>query len=298
MNETTAKGYVRLAWPVLAYLLCWASGLHAQGQSQQQITPNSKELTFHTGTSLVLVDVFTLDQRTGLPLSNLKREDFQVFNDDQPVTVTTFDSGAHYDARPVALWMVTLCNMKDMVEWGSGSFLSKSSLFRPALDHLDTHDTLGVAHWSDNGEAAIDLPAGHDPDQALAALEKSLKVRDFNYPVCTAKLKDSPCRVGEHALQHMLQLILENANHAKPEPVAVIIFLYSDHSGMPAKEVEELIDSVLETSGLAFGIKNSSLPEWPTHWNNTNERGSIVHYLSEETGGQYFRVPEDLYATK
>ena len=297
MNETSAKGNARLAWSVLVCCLCWACGLHAQGQSHQPITTNNEDLTFHTGTSLVLVDVFTLDPKTGLPLNDLKREDFQLFNDGKPITLTTFDSGAHYDNRPVALWLVTLCNMKNMVEWGSGTFLGKSSLFRPALNHLDSHDTIGVAHWCDNGEAAIELPAGHDPDQALAALEKSLQQRDFSYPVCTAKLQDSPCRPGEHALQRMLQLVLNDAKHAKPEPVPVIIFLYSDHSGMPAKEVEELIDSVLETSGIAFGIKNSSLPEWPTHWSNTNERGSIVHYLSEETGGQYFRVPEDLYAT-
>jgi hypothetical protein len=242
------------------------------------------------------VDVFTLDPRTGLPLNNLKREDFQIFNDGKPVAIATFDSGALYDTRPVALWLVTLCNMPDMV-WGSGSFQGKGGLFRPALNHLDPHDAVGVAHWCDNGEAAIDLPPGHDPDQAVAALEKSLQPRDFNHPVCTARLEGSPCRAGELALQHMLHMVLENARQTKPEPVPVIVFLYSDHSGMPEREVEQLIDGVLETSGIAFGIKNSSQPEWPTHYFNTNERGSILHYLSEETGGEYFRVPEDLYAT-
>jgi hypothetical protein len=165
------------------------------------------------------------------------------------------------------------------------------------LNHLDPHDAVGVAHWCDNGEAAIDLPPGHDPDQAVAALEKSLQPRDFNHPLCTARLEDSPCRAGALALQHMLHMVLEKARQTKPEPVPVIVFLYSDHSGMPEKEVEQLIDGVLETSGIAFGVKNSSQPEWPTHYFNTNERGSILHYLSEESGGQYFRVPEDLYAT-
>jgi len=77
----------------------------------------------------------------------------------------------------------------------------------------------------------------------------------------------------------------------------VIVFLHSDHTGMPLKEVNELVDDVLETSGIVFGIKSNSPPEWPTHWNNTGEQGSILHYLSEETGGLYFRVPESLYAT-
>jgi hypothetical protein len=131
----------------------------------------------------------------------------------------------------------------------------------------------------------------------VAALEKSLHGRDFGYPVCSTKLENSPCRAGERALQHMLHLIFENAQQSKPERVPVIVFLHSDHTGMPGKEVDELITGVLETSGIVFGIKSRSQPEWPTHWNGTEERGSILHYLSQETGGQYFRVPEDLYAT-
>ena len=95
----------------------------------------------------------------------------------------------------------------------------------------------------------------------------------------------------------MLQLILENAHQTMPQPVPVIVFLHSDHTGMPLKEVNELVDDVLETSGIVFGIKSNSQPEWPTHWNNTGEQGSILHYLSEETGGMYFRAPENLYAT-
>jgi hypothetical protein len=296
MNPKSAKTMPLSVWPTLVWVLLCCGFAHSQSTPGGQKQPE-QEPTFRTGTSLVLVDVFTLDPKTGLPLNTLKREDFQVFDNGKRVPIVTFDSGAHYDTRPVALWLVTLCNMKDWGELGSGLFLGKSSLFRSALEHLDSHDSIGVAHWCDNGEAEIDLPHGHDAGKALAALEKSLDKRDFNHPVCSAQLENSLCRQGEHALQRMLQLILKNARDTKPGPVPVIIFLHSDHTGMPAKEVEELVDNVLETSGIVFGIKNSSLPEWPTHWNNTNERGSILHYLSDETGGQYFKTPEDLYAT-
>jgi hypothetical protein len=58
-----------------------------------------------------------------------------------------------------------------------------------------------------------------------------------------------------------------------------------------------IVDGVLETPGIVFGLKNASLPEWPSHWNNTNDPGSILHYRSEEIKGQYFRASEDLYPT-
>lgn len=278
-----------------ATLLLYGS-MQAQSQSSDDhAQAPDQTLTFHAGTSLVLLDVFTVDPKTGLPLNHLKREDFQVFDDGNPVPLVAFDSGSHYDTRPVALWLVPLCNMKDWGDLGSGLFASKSALFRPALDHLDKHDTVGVAHWCDNGESEIDLPPGHDPDAAIAALEKALRKRDLNVPICTAQLDKSPCRKGERALQKMLQLILQDAHNTKPQPVPVIVFLHSDHTGMPLKEVNELVDDVLETSGIVFGVKNSSQPEWPTHWYNTNEQGSILHYLSDETGGQYFRAPEKLY---
>ena len=83
--------------------------------------------------------------------------------------------------------------MKDWGDLGSGLFLGKTVLFRPALDHLDKHDTIGVAHWCDNGESEIDLPPTHDPDKALEAMQAALQKRDFNHPICTAQREASPC---------------------------------------------------------------------------------------------------------
>jgi hypothetical protein len=261
------------------------------GQSSNDQVP-----TFHASSSLVLLDVFTLNGKTGLPANDLRQEDFLVTDNGVPVSLVSFDSGARYDTRPVALWLVPQCNMKDWSDLGSGLFLGKSTLFRPALDHLDQHDTVGVAHWCDNGEAEIDLPPAHDPDNALRSVELALRKRDFKHPVCTGLVDTSPCRKGEHALQQTLELILENAHRTKPEPVPVIVFLHSDHDGMPVKEADHLVDDVLETSGIVFGIRSDALPEWPSFWQN-GERASVLLYLSEETGGMYFRVPESLYTT-
>ena len=90
-----------------------------------------------------------------------------------------FESVALYDARPVALWLVPLCNMKDWRDLGSGLFLGKTSLSDLHWHDLDKHDTIGVAHWCDNGESQIDFPPMHDPDKALEALQAALQQRDF-----------------------------------------------------------------------------------------------------------------------
>src|SRR5271169_2602348 len=140
MNRRSEKLMRLQIWAILGCVFLWCGLGHGQSDPKGQKQPE-QDLTFHTGSSLVLVDVFTLDPKTGLPLNTLKRDDFQVFDNGKPVPLATFDSGAHYDTRPVALWFVILCNMNDWGDLGSGLFLGKSALFRPALDHLDSHDS-------------------------------------------------------------------------------------------------------------------------------------------------------------
>src|SRR5689334_13115450 len=111
-------------------------------QDEQSNTP-----VFHAGTSLVLVDVIAQDRKTGIPLNSLRKEDFRLFDDKKEVSIGTFDSGAHFNTRPIALWFVVLCNEKNNGPHGeeaSGSFLGKEALFRPALDGLDKNDRVGV----------------------------------------------------------------------------------------------------------------------------------------------------------
>src|SRR3974377_2125264 len=206
-------------WAVL--LLCTLAGVLV-GQS----LPTSDQ-TLQTGASLVLLDVFTLDSKTGLPFNQLKREDFQV---------------------------------------------------------------------TDNGKL-VPLPT-HDIDQAIAATEKALQKRPFKNPSCDPKLPNraSACP-GERALREMMQKILQNTRDGKPERVPVIVFLYGDHSGMPEKAVDEMVDNVLATSGVVFGITDITIGPSQSHWNRSQERGAIIHYMVAETGGQYFAVPENLYGT-
>jgi hypothetical protein len=103
-------------YPTLAVLL--SAFAFAQNQSSNDQVP-----TFHASSSLVLLDVFTLNGKTGLPANDLRRKDFLVTDNGLPVSLVSFDSVAHYDTRPVVLWLVPQCNMKDWSDFGSGLFL-------------------------------------------------------------------------------------------------------------------------------------------------------------------------------
>ncbi|MGH9511270.1 MAG: tetratricopeptide repeat protein [Terriglobales bacterium] len=264
-----------------------ASSPDAAVPAKETAASTGRSPIFHTGTSLVLVDVLTQDSKTGLPLNELKKEDFRVLDNGHPVDIVTFDSGAHYGTRPIAVWFAMICNQKHWDEEGSGFMRGKAGLLRPALDHLDKRDTVGVAHWCDNGEEAIDLVPTTDRDAPMAMIEE-VQHRD---PTEVGN------RTGELSIQRMLRLILANAHTTKPEPLPVIVFLYGDHSGLPYNEIESVADDLLETSAFVYGINDGAISPNALPHNTLDEQNYVAHYLSVATAGQFFSVKPAMFAT-
>src|SRR5215472_8436245 len=90
--------------------------------------------------------------------------------------------------RPVQLWFVLLCNearhylrneqvgaemlnTKVKETLGSSFIKGKTDELRPALGHLKADETVGVAHWCDDGEAEIDAMPSADRDASLRAID-------------------------------------------------------------------------------------------------------------------------------
>jgi hypothetical protein len=253
--------------------------------------------SFRVSTSLVQVDVLAVDSRTGLPSPDLKKEDFQVFDNGDEVPVAAFASGAKFDTRPVALWLVVICNSPEATvpqALRSGSFIGRERLFRTALDDLEKRDRVGVAHWCDNGEALLDLRPSEDRDTAIAVLERTLK--PYRAPQAS--------RVGELTLQNLVRLVIAEALLADPQQLPVLVFLHSDYTGMPPHELDSLTRDFLRTSGIVFGIKNDRWESSEEPMGQVDglgffangERGRVLHYLAEVTGGHYFKVSESQYA--
>jgi hypothetical protein len=229
----------------------------------------------------VLVDVTALTH--GLPDKTLKRDDFQLFDDDRPVPIMTFDSGAQSTTRPLALWFVVQCNMQAWLKEGSALFSGQVNALKPALKFVDDQDSLAVAHWCDNGDSRVDLLPTKDAELATTTLEQVL---------APARDAGPTGRPGELALQKTLQLIVDATRSLVPQPVPVIIFLYGDYSAMPRDEANHFIDELLETSAIAYGMKDRRSP---SPWFIFDEQKAIAHYIATETGGQYLTVTPEGY---
>jgi hypothetical protein len=274
---------------ILAFaLLLLQGGLATPSGVAQEVSsvthaPYSPEFTFRSSSNLVLVDVVALNARNGLPDNTLKRDDFQVFDNDHPVSIKAFDKQAQ--TRPLALWFVVQCNMQNSETDGSGFFRGQIGLFKPALKNLDRQDMVAVAHWCDNGDSKLDLLPTSNVEEAATSLEQVL-APTFN--------PDDHDRPGELALEKTLQLIVDATRPLAPERVPVVIFLYGDHSGMPRSEADRLIDELLETSAVAYGLKDRRSPGI---WFLPGEQKEIAHYIATETGGQYLPVTPETYAT-
>jgi hypothetical protein len=269
---------------VFVLLLLQGSLLTSSGAGQQ-IPPatRSPDITFHSSSNLVLVEVIALNGTTGLPDKGLTRDDFQVFDNGRPVSIATFDTGTQ--TRPLALWFVVQCNMQGWEKEGSGLFAGQGSLFKPALKHLDNQDRVAVAHWCDDGQSKLDLLPTSNVEEATTSLEQVLT---------SGPSPKDHSRTGELALQKTLQLIIDETHSLLPEPLPVVIFLYGDYSGMPKSEANYLVDEFLETSVIAYGLKDRRSPGIGWLW---GEQGAVANYIATETGGQYLSVTPETYAT-
>ena len=265
----------------ICFLVAGAKFSKAQQNSSDPQTPS-----FRVQSSLVLVDVMSQDPKSGLPIRDFKKDDFRLFDNEHEVPISTFDAGARYDTRPITLWLVVICNESGLPKFGaSAEFLGQELLFRPALDQLETHDRIGVAHWCDNGDSHLDLQPTEDHDKAIQELGETLK------PIPFEGGGSATDEAGEQAFRKLVRLIIRDAYNRNPRPLPVIVFLHGDHTGQPHRDLNKLVDDFLETSGIVFGIKDYRAP----NLHLIGEQSKIMQYMARHTGGQYFSAPPSEY---
>ena len=273
---------------ILAFvlLLLQCSFFSISGAAQEiALATQSPEITFHSSSNLVLVDVIASNAKDGLPEKTLKKSDFQVFDNDQLAAIKTFDNGAQFTTRPLALWFVVQCNMQGYEGKGSGLFTGQISRFEPALKYIEKQDTVAVAHWCDDGRSNLDLLPTRIIKEVPIVLEQAL---------ATGPDTKTHDRAGELALQTTLQHIVDTTRSSKPEPLPVLIFLYGDYSSMNRSEANHFIDELLETSAIAFGVRDHRSPHLLFA---PGEQRAIAHYIATQTGGQYFDASPETYAS-
>jgi len=264
--------------------ICYLAVCALSSIAAQQPPASPEAAAIRVQSSLVLIDVISQD-KNGLPVRDFKKEDFRVFDNNQGVSITTFSAGTH-DTRPIILWLVVICNEQGHGGFeASAEFMGKEALFRPALDHLENQDTVGIAHWCDNGETQLDLQPTEDRDGAIGVLAETLKPIPFH-------AGGNSDAVGEETFRKMIRLIIRDAHRRNPQPLPVIVFLHGDYTGQPHRELGELVDDFLETSGIVFGIKDYRSP----NLHLVGEQSKILQYMAKHTGGLYLSAPPSGYA--
>jgi len=272
---------VRGAASILFLAACTGFSIAQQHPAYPQ-TP-----TFRVQSSLVLVDVISQDRKSGLPNSDFKKEDFRLFDNGHEVRISTFDAGARYDTRSITVWLVVICNEGGLPKFGaSAEFLGQEALFRPALNHLEPHDMVGVGHWCDNGDSQLDLLPTGDRNRVIEELAETLQPIPFQGGTFAGD------EAGEQAFRKVIRLIIRDAYGRNPKPLPVIVFLHGDHTGQPHGELNKLVDDFLETSGIVFGIRDSRSPN--LHF-IIGEQARIMHYMAIHTGGEYVSAPPSGY---
>jgi len=246
--------------------------------------------------SIIRVDAFTRDRKSGAPLAQLKQTDFVLLDNGHPVEPVSFHAGL--GDRPLVLWLTVVCNEKKLGERGSQSFAGKENLLRPALGDLTAHDLVAVAHWCDDGNAGTDFAPSLDRDGAIAALQKALTPIDFTKPEVGHE------RPGQLAFERMIEFIVKDAEAAPESPVPVIVFLNSDWMFLPLEELIGLADDIEYVSGFAYGMKPQDVPDYPVELAQQRAiygmmEGQVpqaLGYLSWRTGGGYYAVKPQSYA--
>jgi hypothetical protein len=232
--------------------------------------------------SSAIIPVIVTDKHTNAPVAGLTSRDLVIDSERSAIHVSSIVNSSAGSLRPLAVWFVYQCPQAGIafswVSYGSGFMKGKSSAFTPVLQKLGAQDTVGVAHWCDDGTLSVDLPPTLDRSAPSAALEEGL----------SAPMKANSDQPGQNALHDVFLRIRELCRQTSPGSLPVFIFLYGDHSGMYHQQVSELLDPSLGPMPIVYGINNGAVSIQPHPITSQYTQLYVVHFLSEKTGGQVY----------
>jgi VWFA-related protein len=128
--------------------------------------------TIRVNTRVVFLDALVKEKRTGIPISDLKLENFQVFDNGQPRSISYF-SREGQARKPLALVIILDCRSD-----GAGRFLKRPEVLKSMADELaklPPGDEVAIVAMNINGEDEKRIwltEFTRDPTQIAAALAK------------------------------------------------------------------------------------------------------------------------------
>jgi hypothetical protein len=220
-------------------------------------------------------------------LNNLTKTDFRLFDNNREVAIQTFGSGADLSC-PIALWLVVQCNLGPPDDETSSFMKGKTQYLKPAVEHLNNDDLVGVAHWCDDGQGTVDVPLGTNIDAALQGVDTILAAKPYISPDIRASI----------GLQRMVQGIVKSTQATTAARWPVMLFLKGDRRDtIENRLANTALASFIGTSGMIFGLGIGTRDQSPLEsTRNGGELTNLIHTYCGRTGGQYYTPRPESFA--
>jgi hypothetical protein len=218
-------------------------------------------------------------------VTQLKKEDFRLYDQRKEVAIQSLNSGS--DTRPVALWLIVQCNDGSPADFGSNFIKPILQDLKTPLQHLSQRDVLGVAHWCADGSSKVDMAPGTDVDAALSAVDQ----------VLGPKVANTSDRGAMQAMLHMVNSAVDSTKATKPsgsdQPyMPVFLFLNGDQGGTDSREANVIIEALMESSGMVFGLGEVDMHHDVLEDVGSGQTYNQIHYYCRTTGGQFYSTTQ------
>ena len=263
----------------------FGAALHAQnatGDSVASVAP--------TSAVPVILEVIATDKHGHVPAEGLTQDDFEIVEGRSVAHISSFAHGSEGFIRPLSLWLVLQCpeehSYSSWVSAGSGFMKGKTATLTPVLKKLNERDTVGVAHWCDNGEVGLDLLPTTDrvaPQNVLDAVLNTTR----------ASVAGTP---RENALHNMVIRVRDTARRLTPKAQPVLIFLYGDRNGMHHDQAEDMLDQPLASLPIVYGINNGAVSVQRVPESDRYAQVFAARFLADRTGGRVLSTSRGDYA--
>jgi len=168
------------AFAIVVLTALFAVALACSARVSAQELEEQVSDVFKVNTRVVFMDALVKDKRTGVPIADLKPENFEVFDDGAPRTISYFNREGQA-RKPLALVLIL-----DLRDDGAGRYLKRPEVLKVVAEELaklSPQDEVAILAMDINGEDEKRLWLSgftRDPAQLVAALARAQKFVDVD----------------------------------------------------------------------------------------------------------------------
>ena len=249
----------------IALLLSGAASVSAQ-EVADTITVNTR---------VVFMDALVKDKRTGVPISDLKPENFEVFDDGNPRTISYFTREGQA-RKPLALVLIL-----DLRDSGAGRYLKRPEVLKivaEELAKLSPQDEVAILAMDINGEDEKRLWLSgftRDPAQLVAGLVRAPQFIDVDPAVADARAgKTSEKNDADHGSSLTIGSSSSDSSAKGPQNQSA-----GPGPGTPKSEDIEEVEVIKGKNGAV--ITRTTRKDGSVDVKRTNKKGDVTMELGD-----------------